>query len=57
MHYHQIGHYVIIHLKFPSVKKDMLNVNKDKIFSRVKSIKLENSVKKIIIMINLSLFT
>ena len=57
MHYHQIGHYVIIHLKFPSIKKDMLTVNKDKIFSRVKSIKLENSVKKIIIMINLSLLT
>ena len=56
MHYHQIGHYVIIHLKFPLVKKDMLNVNKDKIFSKVKSIKLENSVKKIIIIINLSLF-
>ena len=39
MHFHQIVHYVITHLKFPSVKKDMLNVNKDKIFSSVKSIK------------------
>ena len=37
VHYHQIGEYIIIPLKFPSVKKEMFNVKKDKIFSRVKS--------------------
>ena len=36
MHYHQIGQYVIIPLKFPSLKKEMFNLKKDKIFSKVK---------------------
>ena len=37
MHYQQIGQYIIISLKFPSVKKDIFNPKIDRIFLRVKT--------------------